>query len=583
VKHPYLTPRRGSSNYYFRRKIPLELQSLLQRKDFWLSLETPSKEVAITRLPQAALEFERLVAPARATTEAAAATGENWLPRGLRPANDDEPHSYHPTVCPTGWSPLSDTQIPRLLERYRAHALASEREYRIALHQPDIPPAEGEPDEEARDAARQRLADEGYTPAVHIALLQQEVEQLKRARAGEDYTDLRAQLEELLMFERVWLPAASDSFQRLLVEFATARLDTLADELRRYEGEGNGQPDPALVPLVDENDTWSAAVQGWVAEAAPQPKTADEVRTQVARFERLVGSLPLSALTAARVEQFKAACLEQEKVSKSRVNTILSLLSAVITVAMKKKLTLLGTNPFAGAKYSRKAVRRDADPEALRDAYTVDELNRLYASRVYVHGHRPGKGGREAAYWVPLLGLHSGARLEDLCRLRTRDVVQRAGVWCLHLHDTKREHRTGEGSTMRYVPVHRTLVRLGWLDYVQAQDAGGLLFPHLKLNKYGRLSGMWSTWFNEYLDTDVGLADPRLDFHSFRHTFKVFGQLSGIDGAVIEELLGHAPDDWYGRNEGTEKRLPFELLVQAMEKLDFPGLELGHLPYAGRV
>lgn len=88
---------------------------------------------------------------------------------------------------------------------------------------------------------------------------------------------------------------------------------------------------------------------------------------------------------------------------------------------------------------------------------------------------------------------------------------------------------------------------------------------------------MWSTWFAEYLDADVGLPDPRLDFHSFRHTFKAFAQLSGIDGAVIEELLGHAPDDWYGRNDGTEKRLPFELLVQAVEKLDFPGLQLGHL------
>lgn len=577
MKHPYLTARAGSRNLYYRRKVPLDLQALLQRKDFWLSLETSSKEVAVTRLPMAALEYERLVAPARATADAAR---EHWLPHGLRPAGDDAPQPYHPTACPAGWTPLADAQVPRLLERYRAHALASERAYRVALLAKDISGAEGEPDEEARDAARKRLAEEGYDAAVHLDLLRQEMEQLKDAHAAEDYTDLREQVEELLTFERAWLPAASDGFRRLLVEFATARLDALDEELRRYAGKG--QPDPALVPLVDENDTWSAAVQGWVAEAAPQPKTADEVRTQVARFERLVGSLPLSALAGTHVEQLKAACLNQEKVSKSRVNTILSLLSAVITVAMKKKLTTLGTNPFAGAKYSRKAVRRDADPEALRDAYTADELNRLYASRVYVHGHRPGKGGREAAYWVPLLGLHSGARLEDLCRLRTRDVVQRAGVWCLHLHDTKREHRTGEGSTMRYVPVHRTLVRLGWLDYVQAQNAGGLLFPHLKPNKYGQLGAMWSTWFNEYLDTDVGLADPRLDFHSFRHTFKVFGQLSGIDGAVIEELLGHAPDDWYGRNEGTEKRLPFELLAQAMEKLDFRGLELGHLPYAGR-
>ncbi|MGN7982235.1 DUF6538 domain-containing protein [Burkholderia sp. 22313] len=521
MKHPYLTTRADSAHYYFRRKVPLELRAQLRKTEIWVSLETPCRTEAITRLPMAALEYERLVAPARA---AAAMAAEHWLPHGLRPAGEDEPRPYHPTTCPAGWTPLADVHMPRLLERYHAHALASEREYRIALHKLDVPGAEGEPDEEARDAARQRLADEGYTPATHIALLQQEVEQLTRARAGEDYTDLREQLEELLTFERVWLPAASDSYQRLLVDFATARLDALAEELRRYEGKG--QPDPALVPLVDENDTWSAAVQGWVAEAAPQPKTADEVRTQVARFERLVGCLQLSAVTGTHVEQFKAACLEQEKVSKSRVNTIVSLLSAVINVAIKKKLTTLVTNPFAGAKYSRKAVRRDADPEAQRDAYTVDELNRLYASRVYVHGHRPGKGGREAAYWVPLLGLYTGARLEDLCRLRTRDAVQRAGVWCLHLHDTKREHRTGEENIMRHVPVHRTLLRLGWLDYVQAQDAGGLLFPHLKPNKYGQLSAMWSTWFAEYLDADVGLPDPRLDFHSFRHTFKVFGQLS---------------------------------------------------------
>nr|WP_115098988.1 hypothetical protein [Paraburkholderia lacunae] len=197
--------------------------------------------MAITRLPMAALEYERLVAPARAAADAAS---EHWLPHGLRPAGDDEPHPYHPTACPAGWTPLADVQLPRLLERYRAHALASEREYRVALLAKDIPVAEGEPDEEARAAARKRLAEEGYDKAAHLDLLRQEVEQLKDARAGEDYADLREQVEELLTFERVWLPVASDGFRRLLVEFATARLDTLDEELRRYEG--NGQPDPEL-------------------------------------------------------------------------------------------------------------------------------------------------------------------------------------------------------------------------------------------------------------------------------------------------------------------------------------------------
>ena len=38
MKHPYLTPRAGSTNYYFRRKVPLELRAVLQKTEFWLSI-----------------------------------------------------------------------------------------------------------------------------------------------------------------------------------------------------------------------------------------------------------------------------------------------------------------------------------------------------------------------------------------------------------------------------------------------------------------------------------------------------------------------------------------------------------------
>jgi integrase len=358
---------------------------------------------------------------------------------------------------------------------------------------------------------------------------------------------------------------------------ADAQLAVVEEELRRIDGDIGATPE--LLPLVDENDTWSAAVNKWIEEAAPQPKTADEVRTQVARFERLIGIMPLAALTREHVAQFKTACLQQEGVSKSRANTILALLSPIINVAIKKTLTKLAVNPFAGAKFSKKAVRRDADPESQRDAYTIHELNQLFSSSVYVEGHRLGEAARRASYWLPLLGSHSGARLEDLCQLRTRDVVQRDGVWCLYLHDLKREHRAGTGGVQRHVPIHRTLLELGWLAYVGRQDRDGLLFPELRPNKYGQLGASWGSRFGEYLDAE-GLDDPRLDFHSFRHTFEYFGQLSGIDSGVIEALVGHAPDNDYGRNEQREKRLPFELLVEGMRKLEFPGLELGHLRQA---
>lgn len=566
VKHPYLAPRRGSSNYYFRRKIPLELQSLLQRKDFWLSLETPSKEVAIARLLLAALEFERLIAPARAAVDTAAATSETWLPHGLRPAVDDEPHPYHPTAQPPGTTRLDAIHIPRLVERYKSIALSSDDAYRPVLLR----------EEPAREPDGSLYDDEA-----HKNLLQEARRQLRRSRAAEDFSDVRESVEEHLTWERAWLPAASTEFVTLLKAIADAQLAVVEEELRRIEGEVSETPE--LIPLVDGDDTREAALECWKAERMPSPKTVNDSARQVQRFKSHVGNLPLSVLTPDHVERFKTLCLEKDDVEHGRVNTILSLLSPLVTLAMRRKLTKLASNPFSGMKYSAKVV--DLNRQTVRTAFTTDQLNQVFACPVYTQGHRPGKGGVEAAYWLPLLGPHTGARVEDLCRLTVADMVQREGAWCFHLHDSKRESRTGNRAVMRHVPVHRNLLRLGWLDYVESRrPAGGSawLFPDLSTNQYKKRGAVFSNWFNAYLRSPIGITDRALVYHSFRHTFQTFGELAGISGHVIDELIGHAPDSRYGRKEGGFKRLPFALLIQAMEKLDFPGLELGHLPYAGR-
>jgi integrase len=569
VKHPYLTTRADSTHYYFRRKVPLKLRAFLEKTEIWLSLETPCKEAAVTRLPAAALEYERIVAPARAEAASAASAtpaADAWLPRGMR-AVDDEPHPYHPTVQPPGTTRLSAVQIPRLVERYTANALANDDEYRpVLLKEPPAIEHDGEK----------------YDGDAHQRLLLEARRQLRRARAAEDFSAIRETVEEQLMWERAWLPAASEEFVTLLKAIADAQLAVVDEELRRLEGDFRETPE--LIPLVDENDTWEAALKKWKEEREPSPKTVNDVTTQIQRFKSHIGDLPLSALTPDHVEAFKTLCLERDDVDHSRVNTILSLLSPLITVAKRKNLTKLASNPFSDMKYPAKVV--ELNRKTVRTAFTMDQLNEVFASPVCTRGHRPGKGGGDAAFWVPMLGLHTGARVEDLCRLTVADVVQRDGVWCFHLHDSKRESRTGYRTVMRHVPVHRNLLRLGWLDYVESRrSAGGSpwLFPDLATNQYGKRGAVFSNWFNEYLRTPIGIQDPALVYHSFRHTFQTFGELSGIDSQVIDELIGHAPDDRYGRKEGGFKRLPFELLIKAMEKLDFPGLQLGHLPYAGRV
>ncbi|MFC5431483.1 DUF6538 domain-containing protein [Paraburkholderia denitrificans] len=543
--HPFVTTRRGSPNLYFRRKLPLDVQALLGRKEVWASLGTTSFAHATEAYAAAQSAYERTVADARLL---ATAGGDDTcqLRPGYAPAGTSD---YHPLFRPAGCALLAHTQVARFVQRYRAHVLASDAETRSGMSYAEL------------DA--------------HEQLLEDARQQTRRARAANDLAFFSDTAEHILESERVWLPAGSGAFTRLLELLAGAEIELLDEQLRRVRGEN---PDPVdLVPLIDPDDTWEAAVRRWTAENAPQPKTVNEVRRQAERFRSVV-DLPLSELTPDHVEQFKQVCLDREGLSHSRVNTILSLLSPVITIAMRRNLTGLERNPFSGAKFGGKAVR--SNTACFRDAFTIDELNLLYASPVYTQGLRPRKGGADAAYWLPLLAPHTGARVEDLCRLQGADIVQRDGHWCFHLHDTKREKRMALPKVMRWVPVHRTLLELGWLDYVASRRALGAtawLFPDLHINQYGQRSAVFSNWFNEYLDGIPGLDDPRLVFHSFRHTLKAFAEESGVRDRVIEELIGHASDNDYGRKEDGEKRLPLNQLVEAIERLRFPGLKLGHL------
>ena len=41
----------------------------------------------------------------------------------------------------------------------------------------------------------------------------------------------------------------------------------------------------------------------------------------------------------------------------------------------------------------------------------------------------------EAAYWLPLLALYTGARLEELGQLRKKDIKESNGIWYINITD----------------------------------------------------------------------------------------------------------------------------------------------------
>jgi integrase len=102
--------------------------------------------------------------------------------------------------------------------------------------------------------------------------------------------------------------------------------------------------------------------------------------------------------------------------------------------------------------------------------------------------------------------------------LRREDVKREDGVWYLHIHGEGGRQIKNDQSARR-VPVHPEIVRLGFLDYVRgtAPKPVDMVFPLLKPGGPDRKVGYYFTkWWTSYRMA-VGLYEPGLDYHSFRH------------------------------------------------------------------
>lgn len=97
-----------------------------------------------------------------------------------------------------------------------------------------------------------------------------------------------------------------------------------------------------------------------------------------------------------------------EGVSIPTTNTTLSLLSALFGMAVKRNY--IENNPARGTQ--PKDTRR---PDEKRREFDAPALAAIFGSPIYTADERPEGGAGEAAHWLPLLALYTGARINELC------------------------------------------------------------------------------------------------------------------------------------------------------------------------
>jgi integrase len=144
----------------------------------------------------------------------------------------------------------------------------------------------------------------------------------------------------------------------------------------------------------------------------------------------------------------------------------------------------------------------------------------------------------DAAYWIPLLGLYTGARVGELAQLRVEDIEEtKAGPFIRITEEEGATVKTEAG--VRRVPVHRELIRLGFIEYVEAMKKAGAvaLWPAYKLRK-GKPGGYFSDWVNPFHKEATGNPSAPV-FHELRHTVRSALFSAKVDRATIGLLIGH--------------------------------------------
>ncbi|MCD1645747.1 site-specific integrase [Marinobacter adhaerens] len=219
------------------------------------------------------------------------------------------------------------------------------------------------------------------------------------------------------------------------------------------------------------------------------------------------------------------------------------------------KWDLLTKNPAAGLMDKR------GNESTERLPFDHHDLKRLFGSAEY----QSSSFEKSYQYWAPLIALFSGARINEICQLRTQDVIDVDGVVCFHI--TPDAGRLKTTASERYIPIHSRLVACGILEFVEMRRSAGenRLFPELQPGREGP-GQVASKWFSRYRKR-CEVIDRKKPFHSFRHT--VWTQLSrqGCPDYEIDDLIGHESST-VGSRRYRSRLLPAHL-KSTVEKLKF--------------
>lgn len=290
----------------------------------------------------------------------------------------------------------------------------------------------------------------------------------------------------------------------------------------------------------------------------------------------------------------------ERALNSSSAEKISICLGALHSYAYRKKLSSVDPANTEKPKF-------DLSPAGLTSkvrSFSNSDLKAIFSGYLYTSTD-PGSAQLVYPYqfWLPLLGLFTGGRLNELCQLDTADIQldKESGLYTIVIMDDPKDKPLPKAlknkSSRRKLPVHDELIRIGLIDFVEQARIEGrekLFSDGLKHNPKKGWAARATTFFTRmpsdstsyagyFYQVGIRKRDEKGDtdgknFHSFRHTFTDLIKNTGGNAiALLEAFTGHAKKD---KTEADSYGVGFYLTTKhaTLHSVNFP-IDLSHVTY----
>lgn len=365
-----------------------------------------------------------------------------------------------------------------------------------------------------------------------------------------------------------------------------------------------------LTGQVDGGDLLSTVVERYIAEYKTTEKvggpTIYELETKCRQFVRVVGDMDIRGVTRDivlgylqvlrrlpknmnKIRKYDGKSIEAvlamgscNQMSDTTLNNYLVRINSFFTWAVR--VGYIDRNPADGVKHGKTKLIR---PDELRKVYSRNDLSRLvdaYAGMADKDKLRLANSPDR--FWLPMIALLSGMRLNEICQLSVDDVKEdpETGIWYFRVDVSEGDVKMiKSAAARRNVPIHQALINLGLLEYWKRVVKSGAPRMWMNLKWTGR--GYHKSFANWFLGngTTVGFLrrhvteDPKINFHSFRHSFIDNLKQKRVEEAILAEIAGHSNKSMttgrYGKPFGLREKLAVVSMVDYGIQFD-PLLEI---------